>query len=522
MVGKGIKKLAITNIKKYNMAILTLQQLQQRHNDEIPKKVFSFEQIQSQAQDSQMTTGNQFQQEKPTGLLGKARDFAAGIVGGGKLAQGIGLATVASGINKQQEQSFDTALKTQSDILSKIREKRAKGEDVSELLNQLKLSSKQFTMIGDQAQDFSETLPTTKEIAGSGLRLAATAASPLLASRIAKVAALGKVKTLGSGIVRGGIVGATTGAIEGGLQGAGLGLEQNQDALGVAKSAGIGATTGAVLGGAIGAVGGGIVGGVRGAKSDEALLKNITPETTEIPNKEYKKLVAQGRITPKTATSPAKYNLSEAERSTALKYREIIDKDPVKTSTNIVETIGNLDDEVGTFLRQNNGIFSKGQLRNAIKESIADVTDLTVDEARLNKAKETLVENFVKSLESNDMESLWLARKEFDRSIESAFKGSPTTSKEIKIAFRNAVQDFISSRTPNTTYNEKMKEMSNLFRLLEIAETKASKEKAVSALGKWAKDNPLKAKAVGWAGVGAAGAVGGALVGNKLGGGDSQ
>lgn len=234
-------------------------------------------------------------------------------------------------------------------------------------------------------------------------------------------------------------------------------------------------------------------------KATDTAIEAITPKTKDLTPTEYEKLLSQKRITPKTAKQPSQYVLSDAEKQTAIKYKDILQsKDPVKNSINVMEKIASQDEEVGKFLRSNNSIFNSGELKNHILEKLSDISDVTVDPARIENLKTTMINNFVGTLKKNDMESLWNARKEFDQAIEKAFSGSPSLQNTIKKEFRNAVQDFIADRTPEGVYKGYMKDMRNLFNLQETIATKASKEKGINAIQLWIKNNPNKAKALGW------------------------
>lgn len=237
-------------------------------------------------------------------------------------------------------------------------------------------------------------------------------------------------------------------------------------------------------------------------KDEAEKLEYVTPKPTELTPTEYEKALSRGRISPKTNTETAKYNLSDSEKTIAKKYINTIDKDPVKTSINIFDQVDKLDTEVGNFLKGNNGIFNKGELRNKLLEDLEDVDDITLDSDRVARAKENIVNNFTAKLAKNDMHSLWEARKDFDRSIEKAFSGSPSLQKEIKVKFRNAVQDFISDGTPDTTYKDYMKDMSNLLRLQETVATKAAKQRGLDAIHLWMKEHPKTMKTIGWTAVG--------------------
>lgn len=220
-------------------------------------------------------------------------------------------------------------------------------------------------------------------------------------------------------------------------------------------------------------------------------LESVTPRTSELTPTEYEDLLRKQKITPRTAKGEPLYILSDQEKNIAAKYQDILQaKDPVDNSINVMTRIGNTDKEVGDFLQQNNGIFNNGELRNSLIEKLQDVTDLTIDEKRLANLKESIVNNFVKGLKKNDIESLWKARKEFDRKIESAFNGAPTLQKDIKKEFRNAIQDFIAERTPEGVYKAKMRDMRDLFELHEVIATKAAKEKNLNKINLWLKNNP--------------------------------
>ena len=441
-------------------------------------------------------TGNQFEQNKPTSFLGKARDFSASIIGGGKLAEGLGQSIVAPSIQKSFSESQETTSSLQDQLLKRLKEKRKAGEDTSRLEKAYEKSKELNLFQRDLQSDFAESLPTTKEVAGSALRLGGTLAGGAIASKAGSLFGVGKATTFTGGALRGAGAGATAGAVEGAVHGAGLGLEENKDLKGVATSSAVGGVIGGATGGVLGGVLGGVSGKIRGGK--EQFIDNITPNPKELTPKQYQEALRMNKIEPKTATTPAKYVISKGEKETATKFSTLIKKDPVKTSINIFEKVDKLDDEVGAFLETNNSIFSKGELKNSLTKAISEIDDLTVPEARLNKAKSQLINRFVDNLKKNDMKTLWKERKIFDRAIESAFSGSPSAQKEIKVAFRNSVQDFLADRTKDTVYKGFMKDMSNLLRLQKTVGIKATKERGSDAIELWIKNHPKIIKAVGW------------------------
>ena len=233
-------------------------------------------------------------------------------------------------------------------------------------------------------------------------------------------------------------------------------------------------------------------------KAIETATRAVTPKTADLSEKEYELLLKQGRVTPKTMFSAPKYVLSDKEKTSATRFKDLLqDKDPVKNSIKVMSRIADEDAQVGQFLEKNNGVFNSGELRNSISEKLKDVTDVAIPEARVNKLKTTITDNFLKSLQKNDMKSLWEARKEFDRQIENAFSGSPSLQKEVKRKFRNAVQEFISERTPDGVYSGKMRDMSDLFGIEEKLADIASKSKGSGQFKQWLDENPTTAKVIG-------------------------
>jgi hypothetical protein len=243
--------------------------------------------------------GNVFD-EKPKTFWGKARDFAANIVGGRYLAEGLGKALAAPEVQSTLSDTMTSLQSTQLDLINKIREKTANGEDTTKFEALLRINQADIKRISDVSSDFIESLPSNKQVIGSATRLAGTAVGGALASGVTK-AGTGTAGILGTtrgaervgglaqafapksagflgGAVSGAKIGATTGAIEGGIQGAGLAAEQEQDAGGIV----MGGLGGAALGGVTGGVLGGVIGGVSGrlqASRDlkaqtEAIIKN--------------------------------------------------------------------------------------------------------------------------------------------------------------------------------------------------------------------------------------------------------
>jgi len=408
-----------------------------------------------------------------------------------------------TGTTKVQNQ-LNQAQQTKQDLIgqltTRIQEKRTSGEDTTRLMKVLQdlsgtenIDETTFNLLKDK---------TAKQVIGEGVGVAADViGAGTLATKVPGIVT--KPTSLISGAVQGAKTGAVTGGSFGAVSGGARAAQDGESVTGGAVSGGIG---GALLGGALGGVVGGVSGGVRGRQTPtDKALNNITPDTAQLSAKQYKEALEQGLITPRTATQPAQVNLSEFDKLTANKYSNLIKKDPVNTTTNIFDEIGKIDTDVGQFLKNNNGIFNNGELKNTLTGSIDDITDVMANPDSLSKAKTTLVDNFMKSLKKNDMVSLWQARKAFDKEIEKAFSGSPTIRKQIQREFRNSIQDFISQRTKSSIYTGFMQDMSGLFKLADLSSLKASKTKNYSAIGQYLKDNPVIKQILGY---GAAGFIG--------------
>lgn len=232
--------------------------------------------------------------------------------------------------------------------------------------------------------------------------------------------------------------------------------------------------------------------------AEEKAYEAISPSTTELTPTEYKELLAKKKILPKTKTQPASYVLSKEEKEIAKKYAPLLQSnDPVENSIAVMEDIARKDAEVGVFLRENNNIFNDGELKNFLTKEMKDITDITVDDDKLDAKKLQMIENFIAGLPKNNMEELWMNRKAFDQYIEKAFSGSPTLTKELKKGLRNGVQDFIAARTPEGVYKQSMKDMRQLFDIEDVVSTRAVKERGDSGIQKWIKDNPTKVKLIG-------------------------
>lgn len=490
-----------------------------KKNPDDPKSVQLRRRIESGMYNNELTELKKksalFQNEQaPKNALTKVASFT----GGEELGQGLGqtLANTGSKGNfKTMEKDIETANQTLTNLIKQKKANQKAGKDNTRIMAAIAKQSDVIQQLGASADSrFNPNQLTEKAVIGDALQLGTTVASFGTYGNAAQGMATGALsKTTPSAVKgvtgatsfgKGFVKGAKTGLVGGTAVGASTGVSQGlQDGLSgeeILKKGITGAIEGGISGGILGGVVGGITGGLRGAKlkKENAYLDAVTPNPKDLTPAEYEDLLSRGKITSKTATSPAQYIMSEEEKLIAQKYKGLLTNDPVKNTENIIAEIAKKDEEVGAFLKKNNGIFNNGELKNSLSKKLDDITDFMVDDKKLAKAKKTIIDNFIKGLKKNDMESLWKARKAFDKQIEKAFSGSPTLQNNIKREFRNAVQDFISERTPDGVYKTSMKEMSQLFKLRDITNTKAIKEKGLNAMQVWIKKNPTKAKLIGW------------------------
>lgn len=242
---------------------------------------------------------------------------------------------------------------------------------------------------------------------------------------------------------------------------------------------------------------------ITGKRASKKAIEAVSRTADEVSPKEYQRLLRQGLVKPKGIFGKATIKLTETQKAVAEKFKYLLkSKDPVTNINTITKEISKKADDVGKHLASKKIIYNTGELRNRLLNSVDDITDITIpSETALKKAKEGLVDTFIKGLKKNDLVSLWKARISFDDLIElklRGFSGVPTLKKDLAKALRNEANKFITDKLSEGTYKTAMGEMSELYRLIDLIGNKASKERGLNALGAWAKRNPKIAKALGF------------------------
>lgn len=232
-------------------------------------------------------------QPKKSSLTEKIGNFT----GGTKLAQGLGQALAQKDTSKMIEETQRQQIDLQGQLLQKIREKKALGEDTSrlegaledlgiditktaagaeKLLNPNELTEKQ--VIGDTLQ-LATTLGTIGGLSGTGAKATGTLGKvPGLTKQGTGIATELAGKITGGGVgsfrgaAQGGLAGLGQGIISGGLMGTAQGLKEDKDLEGILKDTGTGAFIGGVSGGVLGSIIGGVSGGVKSSQLRKQIL----------------------------------------------------------------------------------------------------------------------------------------------------------------------------------------------------------------------------------------------------------
>jgi len=476
-----------------------------------------------QAQPVQAQPVQQAQPEKKQSLLSKLGNavISSEKSFGDTLGQAIGAN------DKQINADIENANKTYMETGNKWAEMAKNSTDQAKREKYLKMANESYKQAGSTYQAVLPAIEKTNkqilgEAAGVGLDVVTAGAAGKVAGKavkaakvikpieaVAKVEKASKVASLTGNIAKNAKNLAPVGAAYGTTQA----MQENASATDIAKSA-IGGAVLATAGGVaisgvskgLGKVTGKITKKGKAQTAANKALDNILAKPQELTPTEYEDMLKAGRVTAKSKTGAAKIIPTQQERDYAVKYSNILNsKDPVKNTNSILNEISNRDKSVGEFLKVNNAIFNKAQLKAYLRQSMKDVSDISIPQARIDKAKDTLIDNFINNnpnLTKKNVESLWIARKKFDKDIENAFSGSPTLQKDIKKSLRNGVQEFIANKTPEGVYKQQMKDMSEMFRMLDMVDNKAIREKGQSALDLWKKNNKGKVNALKWALIG--------------------
>lgn len=280
----------------------------------------------------------------------KVLDFT----GGKEIAQGLGQALTQRRNAKLLEDVQKGQMDTQSQILQRIKEKKTNGEDTSHLEKTLEELGLNISNTGSSAERnfLNPNELSNKEVLGDALQLATTAGGAKVAGAVAGNAT--KATGVIQGIAQGAKTGALGGAAVGGLTGVSQGLQDEQDAAGIAKSGLTGAAFGAAGGAALGGITGGVSGAIKGSKTvkDNFAKELVSPkQTAQVKEQAFK----EGRVTDPGFLRKSKILASKRDEELADAVGEVVS--PKKSVTEnldaIRDTVSDINDGVKTYVKQN-------------------------------------------------------------------------------------------------------------------------------------------------------------------------
>ena len=434
----------------------------------------------------QQTEGNQFEQQKKKGFVEGARDFAVGLIGGGKLAEGAGMAIAAPEVQKNQSEALERQIDTQGKLIKLIRDKKDAGLDASRLEKALDDLDAGMIVGADASADFVEALPSDKEVIGSAARLAGTIAAPNIAGAAGKLTGVGQATSIVGGATRGLGAGALAGGVEGAIQGTGLAAEADRPA-GELLSAGVlGAVGGAVTGGVLGAAGGAIAGGLKGRaiKAEEFADSFVAPKET---SKVRAEAIRQGRLKDPGLFKKAEIQASNRDKFIADSVRDVVSpKATVGENIDAIRyKIDQTDDGVRSYITQNKVPFNSNQLKTKLVDGKGDLGLIFASDSSAEKTYDAVTEAFMRNVGKKDTLGLFDGRQNFDqlpaiKKLLDNDKLGENARKEIVLSVRRAANDYIASLLPEgNQYKALMSQQSYALEALgNIA------EKSVNIIGK--------------------------------------
>jgi len=454
------------------------------------------------------------------GLFERATEKAASFVGGEKIAQGIGQALNMGNASKQLEDTQKMQFDLQGQLLQKIKEGKAQGQDVSRLEKALGYITEDIDATAQGAEKLlNPNELTTKQVVGDALQLGTTIIGAGALPGVAKntVAAT----TIGQGIKQGAIQGAKAGTAFGASSGVSSGLEADKSALDIAKGgiggALVGAGTGALLGGAIGGVSGGIKGSAarKQVKEKEFGLDLVSPKATEQVKQQA---LREGRVTEQTLLSGGKITPSKRDIDLSEAVEGIVSskKSPVDNITAIKSKVDDINTGVKAYVQKNKSPFNTNQLKSQLNQGKEDLDLIFASDKAAEKTYDAVTKKFIELVKNKDTAGLLDARQQFDkipavRKLLESDKLGENARKEIVLSVRSQANKYIASLLPDgNTYRDALLKESRMLEALGNIVEKNTNIIGVNKLQALSKNYPVLNWLAG--GIGA-GLIGGASIG---------
>ena len=376
---------------------------------------------------------------------------------GQSIAGAIGGAFPSVAGKDQIEQSNALRSEMVNRTVAKIKEKQAKGEDTTRLVNALKEVDKEINFYDilnsstggsldkSAKQVFGEAAGVATDIIGAGA----------LPGGIGQVT---KATSLGQGIVQGAKASAISGGIFGGAQGASRAAQDNKTA-GEIVGAGVG---GAAIGGVTGGVVGGVLGGVSGAiaghaqkvseKEKNFALDLVSPKATE---KIKQQALMEGRVTEQGLLTASKITPSKRDVQLADAVQGVVSRKytPVQNLQAIENTVDEINTGVKAYVKANKVPFNTNQLKFQLNAGKDELKLIFASDTNAEKTYSAVVDEFLKHIKNFDTSGLLDARQTVDKipAIKKLLDSqglAENVKKEVVLTVRGQANKYIASLLP--------------------------------------------------------------------------
>ena len=452
---------------------------------------------------------------------------------GQSLAGALG-STALSSERKGLEETNQRARDVQTNLMRTIKEKRAKGEDTTRLINTLKSLDKEVNFYDILNANTGGSLDKTTgqilgEAAGVATDVLAFGTLPLKGFQALKAA-----KTAG-GFIRGAKEAAKVGALSGGAfgaaQGASLEAQEGGDIGKIAGATVKGGFAGASLGGVVGVAIGGVTGRIAGKaqrvenKALDYALDFVSPEPTKAM-----KIAAgkEGRVTTPGLLRPAKITPSTRDYRIAEVVEDVISpKNSVPKNIDLIDNrVSEINAGVIDFIKKNKiRPFNENQLRAKLNAGSDDLRLVFASDATAERTYKAVVDELMRHVAKKDAVGLLQARQAFDsvpaiKKLLSTQGVGENTRKEILLQVRRAANEYIADLLPEgNVYKEALRSESYLLEALLNAAKKNQSTIGKNKIQILTQKYPILKWVVGGIAVGVAGAagvgVGGTIIGSS-------
>lgn len=462
--------------------------------------------------------------EKKTGL-----EKVASFTGGEELGQGLGQALanrkISENIGNVQEAQFDI----QTQLLERIKERKAQGQDTSKLESALEDLGIEIGKTGAGAEQLlnQEDL-TGKEVIGDVLQLGTTIAGAGVLPGATK--AVTGATTLAKGAAQGAKTGAIAGGAFGASAGVSGGLQEDATAGEIIEKGVRGAAGGVITGAALGGIVGGVAGKARGTKlaqetkESDFALDLVSPKATE---KVKMQALQEGRVTEQTLLRGGKALPSKRDIELADAVKGVVSskKSPTQNINAIDSTLDEINTGLKAYVKKNKVPFNTKQLSTQLNKGRDELKLVFASDANAKKTYDAVVKEFMKHVKNKDTAGLFEARQRFDKIpaikklLDSQGLGE-NTRKEIVLTVRDMANKYAAKLLPKgNKFRDTLLRESKMIEALENIAEKNTGLIGVNKLQMLTKKYPIIATAIGTAGATLLGlkavGVGGSIVGSS-------